>query len=106
MNEKPNRRPRFTLRTLLVVVALAGMASAMGSCAYHQYRRLTRIVPQADLDRVEVGMTCDQVRTILGEHNGVQRSTFEGHEYETWTYGFFDVLVEFKDGKCIKAEKS
>ena len=92
--------PRFTLRTLLVAVALCAVAVLI-------YSWLPDTVTTAELHRVQLGMTREEVRKLLGEPANVlhmQPSPPDNLD-EAWYYfrgyGWLDAppAVGFREGR-------
>jgi outer membrane protein assembly factor BamE len=52
-------------RFLIIAIVLAGLAVSSG-CVYRQSISQGNLIEQEDLDQVEVGMTRNQVRFLLG----------------------------------------
>ncbi|MGI9264776.1 MAG: outer membrane protein assembly factor BamE [Gammaproteobacteria bacterium] len=52
-------------RYLIIAIALISLAAATG-CVYRQSIAQGNLIEQEDLDQVEVGMTRNQVRFLLG----------------------------------------
>ena len=52
-------------RFLIIAIVLAGLAVSSG-CVYRQNISQGNLIEQEDLDQVEVGMTRNQVRFLLG----------------------------------------
>lgn len=52
-------------RYLIIAIALISLAAASG-CVYRQSIAQGNLIEQEDLDQVEVGMTRNQVRFLLG----------------------------------------
>lgn len=94
--------PRFSLRTLLIVVAVAAVISLAGAAIHHEYVRVTHVLTSEELRAVKIGMTPEEVRAILGKPTGTE----EKNGRTIWTYGLFDTFIEFENGKCVSVEQS
>jgi outer membrane protein assembly factor BamE (lipoprotein component of BamABCDE complex) len=100
------RPPRYTLRTLLVLVAI----SAAGAWIYSF---VPNIVTKAQLAGVRPGMTKDEVRSLLGEpirvlENGVATTVpYQTEENWFWYYAVWGQemdsppTMEFRDGRVV-----
>lgn len=75
--------PRFTIRTLLIVVA----ACAFGAFVYSW---LPNYVTATQLNQLRRGMTQEEVRAILGAPDSIKRYR-DGNEL--WNYGFMSIVV-------------
>lgn len=93
--------PRFTLRTLLVVVAVCAVISGAAAFVYRQW---PNNVTQAEIQQLTPGMTMPEVRAILGAPDGIYEDPpRDGKLRETWAYGVWNWLVEFEDGRFTQA---
>lgn len=77
-------RPRFTLRTLLIAVAVCAVVITA-------YKFSPNAVFSSEYRAVRQGMTPEEVRSILGEPYHIQQLSMPGlpgqkFEYELWWY--------------------
>ena len=76
-------RLRFTLRTLLVVVAICAVGVFV-------YSWLPNYVTATELNQLRRGMTQEEVRDILGAPDSIVRYRAGN---ERWNYGFMSIVV-------------
>ena len=60
------RKPENTMRKLLVLALVLSMLAFGSGCVYRANISQGNLIKQEDLDQVEVGMTRNQVRFLLG----------------------------------------
>jgi hypothetical protein len=86
------RLPRFTLRTLLVLVA-----ACAGGIAF--YRLMPNEVTPSQRARIVSGMNEKAVLAELGEPNEIV--LFDGNVDWWYGYGWGNIVVRFKDDRVI-----
>ena len=91
---------RFGIRALLVAVAVCAVLALLFSW-------LPNTITSSELQAVNIGMTKDEVRAVLGEPTSIWRleSAPDGAE-EAWYYAQWDYLnappaMRFRDGQVI-----
>ena len=102
-------RPRFTIRTLLAVVAVCAVGMMF-------FQLLPNTVSSSQLRMVHKGMTTDEVRSILGEPFLITRfnprdlGAYDGNDQEHWWYADSWFMVKaskrpdvyFSNGRVFK----
>ena len=106
------------MRGIVYIVLLAGLLASVG-CVYQAPLSQGNLLKQEDLDRVEVGMTRNQVRFLLGtpmiddpfHHDrwdyiyylrvGREKATFK-----RWVSIYFDGdnVIEIRDGQELRPD--
>lgn len=86
-------RPRFSLRTMLVIVVIVAYFCMIGAWIYDG------LPVEAKLGRLSPGMTTAEVKAILGQPVIVERTI--GTQRQGWIYNGWDVF--FENDKYVEA---
>ena len=63
---KPAVEPEYSMRRLLLLALIFTTLAFSGGCVYRASMSQGNLIKQEDLDQVEIGMTRNQVRFLLG----------------------------------------
>jgi outer membrane protein assembly factor BamE (lipoprotein component of BamABCDE complex) len=92
---------QFSLRTLLVVMAVCAVLCAVGVTLYNS---LPNDVTRAEIDQLRPGMTKDEVQAILGKPDDIDQTQIYGQAGERWNYGIWGWMIFFVDDSFVHAE--